>query len=135
MDTSTPWDFPKNATAHLAEAVLAMNQVARHNTLSRTRRHDVAVGVAYRNVVYVDVRWEWITLPVALLVFALFFLLATMYRSSKDKDQIGVWKTSALAVLFNGLGEEVQDYVGHGNKKQGYNRRKARDIKVQLDED
>ena len=130
-----PWDTPNNVSAHMADAVLAMNQVIRRNTLSQANRHDVCVGRAYKNVVFVDVRWQWITLPVALLLFALLFLAATIYRSSKDREQIGVWKSSALAILFNGLGDDVQGFVGAGNKKQGYVRRKARDIKVQLDDD
>lgn len=135
LDPLLPWDTPNNVTAQMASAVLAMNSVLRRNTLSRSHREDIAQGQSFKNVVYVDVRWQWITLPAALLVFALVFLLATMYRSSKDKEQIGVWKSSALAILFNGLGEDVQGFVGPGNKKQGYVRRKARDIKVQLDDD
>ena len=134
-DPVLPWDYPANVSAHMADAVLAMNAAVRRNTLSASHRQDVSVGLAFKHVVFVDVRWHWITLPAGLLMFALVFLLATMWKSSKDKQQIGVWKTSALAILFNGLGDDVQGFVGPGNKKQGYVRRKARDIKVQLDDD
>lgn len=130
-----PWDTPHNATQHLAEAVKVMNQVIRQNTLSASHRQDVAVGLAYKTVILVDIRWQWITLPIGLLVFSLLFLAITMWRSAKDKDAIGIWKTSALAILVNGLGDDVQGFVGGGNKKQGYVRRKAKDIKVQLDDD
>jgi hypothetical protein len=130
-----PWDTPHNATDHLAQAVKVMNQVIRRNTLSASHRHDVAVGLAYKTVVLVDIRWQWITLPVALLLFSLVFLATTMWRSSKDREAIGIWKTSALAILVNGLGDDVQSFVGPGSKKQGYVRRKAKDIKVQLDDD
>ncbi|KIW04791.1 uncharacterized protein PV09_03978 [Verruconis gallopava] len=130
-----PWEPWANVSDHMAQAITVMNQVVRRNTLSSTGTHDVSVGVATRAVTIVDIRWQWITLPVALLVFALIFLITTMWRSSKDKEQIGIWKTSALAILFNGLGEDVQGFVGPGNKSQGYVRRKARDIKVQLDDD
>lgn len=135
LDPILPWDTPNNVTAHMSGAVRAMNSVLRQNTLSRTHREDVTLGQSFKYVVYVDVRWQWITLPATLLIFALIFLLATIYRSTKDREQIGVWKTSALAILFNGLGDDVQGFVGAGNKKQGYVRRKARDIKVQLDDD
>lgn len=134
-DPVLPWTYPNNVTAHMADAVLAMNQMLRRNTFSVAKRHDVCVGNAFKNIVFVDVRWQWITLPAALLLFALVFLVATIYKSSKDREQIGVWKTSALAILFNGLGDDVQGFVGPGNKRQGYVRRKARDIKVQLDDD
>ena len=130
-----PWDTPSNITAHMSEALTVMNQVVRRNTLSQRHRHDVAVGQSFRYVVLVNIRWQWITLPALLLLFALLFLLATVWRSSKDKQQIGVWKTSALAILFNGLGEDVQGFVGAGNKRMGYTREKAKDIKVQLEDD
>jgi hypothetical protein len=134
-EPSLPWDTPHNVTDHMAELVLVMNQVIRRNTLSSSHRQDVSVGLAYKTVIIVDIRWEWITLPVALLVFSLIFLVTTIWRSSKDKENIGIWKTSALAILVNGLGEDVQGFVGAGNKKQGYVRRKAKDLKVQLDDD
>lgn len=128
-----PWDTPNNVTAHMAAAVTAMNQVMRRNALSATYRHDVSVGQAFKTVVIVHVRWQWITLPVTLLSFALIFLVATIWRASKE-ESIGVWKTSALAVLFNGPGDDVQGFVGSG-KKRGYVRTKARDMEVQLGDD
>jgi hypothetical protein len=117
----------------MAKAVTGMNQVMRRNTLSETHRHDVAVGIAWKNVVIVRIRWQWITLPVALVVFALIFLTTTIWRNSKEKS-IGVWKTSALAILFNGLGEDVQSFMGSGHE-QGYVRARAREMKVQLEDD
>ena len=114
-------------------AVAGMNQVMRRNTLSATYRHDVAVGLAWKNVVIVRIRWQWITLPAALVIFALVFLATTIWRNSKEKS-IGVWKTSALAVLFNGLGDDVQGHVG-STEKQSQVRAQARDLKVHLADD
>jgi hypothetical protein len=132
---SLPWDSPHNVTDQLGKAVAVANQIVRRNTLSVSKRQDVSVGTTWQRVTLVHIRWEWITLPVALLVFSLFFLGSTMWRSSKDKQQIGIWKTSALAILFNGLGDDVQTFVGAGNKKMGYTREKANHIKVHLDDD
>jgi len=134
-DPSLPWDAPNNVTDQMAQAVMTANSVIRRNILSMRKQHDVAVGTTWQRLVLVHIRWEWITLPVALLVFSLFFLSSTMWKSSKDKQQIGIWKTSALAILFNGLGEDVQTFVGAGNKKMGYTREKAKDIQVHLDDD
>lgn len=127
-----PWDAPNNVTNHMAQAILAMNTVMRNNVLSSANRKDAAYGRSYRYVTVVDVRWAWISLPATLLLFAGLFLLATILRARKDKN-IGVWKTSALAVLFNGPGEDVQKFVGEG-EKTGYVRNKARDMEVQLGE-
>jgi len=74
-------------------------------------------------------------LPAILLLFSLLFLVATVIRSTKDQDNVGIFKTSALAILFNGLGEDVAAQVGSGNNRMGYTREKARDIKVKLDDD
>jgi hypothetical protein len=81
----------------------------------------------------VHIRWPWIILPACLLIFSFIFLAVTILRSEKDEKKIGVWKSSALAILFNGLGEDVQDYVGT-KKNLGHARAKAKQIHVQLDE-
>ncbi|KIW01028.1 uncharacterized protein PV09_07544 [Verruconis gallopava] len=133
--SSLPWDAPANVTDHMAKAVSVMNQIVRRNANSQSHRHDFATGTAIKYIVIVKVRWEWITLPLLLLVIALLFLIATIIRSSKNKDQIGIWKTSALAILFNGLGEDVSKFVGEGRKDMGYTREKANALKVQLEGD
>ncbi|TID18948.1 putative mannosyl-oligosaccharide glucosidase [Venturia nashicola] len=131
----TPWDTPNNVTQHMSDAVTVMNQIVRRNTLSVRRRQDISVGQAWITIVIVDIRWRWLSLPLILLIFSLMFLIATVVRSTKDADQIGIFKTSALAVLFNGLGEDVQERVGSGNMRMGATRERARDIKVHLYDD
>jgi hypothetical protein len=128
-----PWDDPHNVTDHVAQAVHAMNAVVRNNVLSGTRRNDTVYGTAYRNVTVLQVRWVWLTLPLILLVLVAVFLFKTILHTRRDKD-VGVWKTSALAVLFNGAGEDVQRFVG-GEKRTTSVRRKAKDMEVQLGKD
>ena len=96
-----PWDEPYNVTDHMAQAILAMNAVVRNNVLSGTRRDDAVHGTAYRNATILRVRWAWISLPLILLVLVAAFLLKTIIDTRRDTD-VGVWKTSALAVLLNG---------------------------------
>ena len=116
----------------MSQAVLVMNTVMCNNVLSGTNRHDAAYGRAYRYVTVVEVRWTWISLPIILLVLAAVFLAVTILHACKDSS-IGVYKTSALAVSFNGPGEEIQSFVG-GEKKATYVRRKAKDMEVHLGE-
>jgi hypothetical protein len=132
---SLSWDVPNNITEVIGQQVAMMNQVVRSNTNSASQRHDVAVGRAYKHTVIVHIRWVWITLPATLLLVSLIFLGTTVVRSSKEQDNVGIWKTSALAILFNGLGEDIQYHVGSGNHGMGYQRSKAKEIKVHLDED
>jgi hypothetical protein len=58
----------------------------------------------------------------------------TILKCERDIDEVGVWKTSALAILFNGLDDEVMK-----DKKKvwrmGDMRRKARGMKVRLEPD
>jgi hypothetical protein len=131
-EPSLPWDSPANVTDHMSQTVAVMNQIVRRNAKSQSGLYDNAGGTAYKQVVLVRIRWQWITLPAALLVFALVFLLVTIFHSTRDTEQIGIWKTSALAILFNGIGEDVERYVGEGKKEMGYTRQKAHDLKVQL---
>lgn len=53
-----PWDTPHNVSAHMTMAVTGINQVMRRNTLSATSRYDLAVGLAWKNVVIVRLRWQ-----------------------------------------------------------------------------
>jgi hypothetical protein len=129
------WDVPNNVTESIRRQVAVMNEVVRKNANSARQRHEVAVGQAWKYEVIVHIRWVWITLPAALLLVSLIFLVITVVRSSKEQDHVGIWKTSALAILFNGLGEDVQYHVGSGNHGMGYQRSKAREMKVQLDDD
>jgi len=132
---NSPWAPPNNVSQHMTNVVTVMNQVLRRNSLSMGRRDDAAVGKAYIYMVLVEIRWKWLSLPLILLMFSLMFLVATVVRSSRDQDNIGIFKTSALAILFNGLGDDVQERVGTGNNRMGYTRERARDIKVKLDDD
>jgi hypothetical protein len=83
--------------------------------------------------VLIKIHWVWISLPIILLIFSLMFLIATAVKSTREEDQIGIFKTSALAILVNGLGEDVQKQFG-GNSRMGITRSRAKDVKVQLDE-
>jgi hypothetical protein len=57
---------------------------------------------------YVSVRWWWLSLPLGVLFLCLVFLVATVMKSSKEKEHVGVWKTSGLATLLYGPPDEMQ---------------------------
>ncbi|KAF1975836.1 hypothetical protein BU23DRAFT_632719 [Bimuria novae-zelandiae CBS 107.79] len=74
-------------------------------------------GPAFDLVSVVEVRWEWLSLPLALLVFSFIFLVATIIRSSMAQD-VGVWKTSAIATLLYGLLDDVRQKVTSAKDKR-----------------
>ena len=59
-------------------------------------------GYAIKEQSMIEVRWSYTTLPSVLLLFTVFILL---YTTLRGKGRERAWKTSALAVLFHGLGE------------------------------
>lgn len=90
------------------------------------------LGSSWENVVYYHVRWAWMSLPIVLLLFSLTFLLATIFRSKEEQD-IGIRKNSALAALLNGLTDNVRGEVGLASSSStGDACIKAKHVRVKL---
>lgn len=66
-----------------------------------------ARGTVWENQTCVHVKWAWLTLPAALVLLTIVFLLLTIVQTNMSKGL--VWKSSMLAVLFNGLSEETRN--------------------------
>lgn len=66
------------------------------------------------------------------LVLSLGFLVSVIIRSARDESTIGILKSSVLAVLFNGLGDNVEAQVSGSNNQVGRARSVARLVKVKL---
>ncbi|EKG10176.1 hypothetical protein MPH_12776 [Macrophomina phaseolina MS6] len=58
-------------------------------------------GLAWSNETYVNVRWAWMTLPLAVLVMSAAHLACTIITNGARGQRI--WKSSSLALLFHGL--------------------------------
>jgi hypothetical protein len=65
------------------------------------------------------------------LVTLRWYISAHNHTEGRRDTNIGISKTSALAVLFNGPGDDVRDFVGD-EKKAGKVREKAKGMEVQL---
>jgi hypothetical protein len=61
---------------------------------------------------YVHISWGWFALPVTLLLSTLVFLLRTIVQSRKE--DIGIFKTSSLAILANGLDDTTRTALESG---------------------
>lgn len=97
-----PWAAPNNLTLHLENLATDMT-----NRL-RNWGNDTALGKAYSEETFIEVRWEWLTLPITVLVLTLVFLLCTMWRTAIESDRVGVWKNSSIVTLLYGLPDELQ---------------------------
>jgi hypothetical protein len=125
-----PWLPPNNISQHMENLATAMSVEVRNFQDSGVNVHQ-APGIAWKQDTLVQVRWAWISLPIAVLALSLVFLVSTVVISSRDRGEVGIWKTSIIAVLFNGLGDEVQQSIPP-NCSMTETREKARHMKVKL---
>ncbi|KAF6808837.1 hypothetical protein CSOJ01_07305 [Colletotrichum sojae] len=93
----------------------------------------VVVGTALTTETCVIVHWGWIAYPGALLVLQLVFLALVMGRRwGRDGGRWSAdWKSSPLALLFHGLGENLREAYGEVPSVSSMNKA-ARQIKAQL---
>lgn len=61
--------------------------------------HSTKNGTAWTTQSYVQVRWPWMALPIALVVLSLVFLVVTVVHTRRQY----IWKSSPLALLFSDL--------------------------------
>ena len=59
-------------------------------------------GTTTRFDSFFHVRWGWLAYPIAVVLFALIFVLVTIYKSRGTEP----WKSSVTALLFHGLVDE-----------------------------
>jgi hypothetical protein len=99
------WALPNNVSNQLANLATAMTNIVRQYPNSS----ELVLGSGSLEV-YIFISWGWFSLPVILLALTLVFLVSTIVLSRRRKD-IGIWKTSSLAVLANGLGNTTTNGI------------------------
>jgi hypothetical protein len=125
-----PWLPPNDVTAHVEKMATLMTIVMRNTPDGNALQ--MVNGTAWEERTYVLIHWPWAAFPFSLLGLSLAFLMATVAKSSHEEDQVGIWKNSMTAVLFNGLGEDVQKTAGP-NRRTGEANAEARKIMVRLE--
>ncbi|KAF2261019.1 hypothetical protein CC78DRAFT_608859 [Lojkania enalia] len=121
-----PWIAPNNVTRHVENLATALTNVIRSSSSNQT-----VTGNAYDRETYVSVRWAWLSLPLTLLFMSFIFLIATVMKSSREKGEVGIWKTSAVATLLYGLPDDVQRKI-NASTFMGTPRTKAKFLRVKL---
>lgn len=122
-----PWGFPGNVpflSERLAHALT--------DAIRSFGRQELIEGYAFTEETYVVVRWAWLTLPVCLLLFTTVFLVLTINRTAKERDNVGVWKTSAVATLLYGFPDDMQKKIASDTSCQNMRRAKAKKMKARL---
>ncbi|KAI1840979.1 hypothetical protein JX266_012839 [Neoarthrinium moseri] len=80
---------------------------------------------------FVHVRWGFAVLPIVIVAATALFLMAAIYRTHQSDTK--PLKSSALAMLFHGLDEDVRTQLGSARDLDD-KKRHARVIRVQLDD-
>lgn len=126
--SAQPFSASRDVGNHIERLATTMTN------LMRTSSKENATGQAFSEETFVQVRWGWLSLPVGLLLLTFIFLLATVIRSWLEKDQVGIWKTSAVAILLYGLPDEIQKNImaSQGDGSHGTPRFKAKQLKVKM---
>ena len=96
--------FTPNVGAFLADSLdvnKTIQNVAESMTESmRTCPNSTAhTGVALVNKTFIQVQWEWLALPMTLLVMTTVLLITVIIQTHRQKAV--VWKSSSLAMLFH----------------------------------
>ena len=121
-----PWLAPNNVTRHMEGLASAMTNLMRSSTSA-----EMIPGQSFSRETYVAVRYQWLTLPLGLLALSFIFLAATIFKSSLEKDKVGVLKNSAILTLLYGLPDEVRGELTRSSS-HGTPRTKAKELKVKL---
>jgi hypothetical protein len=103
--TSSPWLPPNNVTKYVEDMATGMTNLMRMYPNST----ELVYGSGAHET-YVLVGWAWMTLPLVLLFGTLVFLVMTI-RKAGNTD-VGIWKTSALAVLLHGFTNDARKKFG-----------------------
>jgi hypothetical protein len=120
-----PWLYP-NVTDHMDRLATAMTNVIR-SAPSKI----IMTGNAFGKETYIAVYWKWLAFPFILLFLSLVFLVATIIKTSKDRE-IGVWKTSAMPTLISSLPQEIQPDLTKTSTWRSTSGVEAKRVKIRL---
>jgi hypothetical protein len=123
---TNPWLPPNNISHHMERLATSLTNVMRSSASNET-----VLGVAFNKENFVAVRWTWLTFPLSVLFLSLIFLISTVVKSSKEKELVGVWKTSAIATLLYGFPDDMQSKI-KSSTSAGTPRAKAKELRVKL---
>jgi hypothetical protein len=125
----SPWLAPNNITHHMGRIATALTNVIRSDTASR----EFIVGQALAPETYLQVKWAWLAFPLAMLIFCVIFLIATIVKTSSDADgNVGAWKTSAMPTLMYGLPQDMRQNLTTGSTWRSESSGGAKKVKIRL---
>lgn len=92
--------------ANLAKSLT--NTIRTKGYVNDTEDTDLYAGVAWKAVIFFQVRWEWLVLPALLVASSALFLFVTLLVTSRGGTGRS-WKNRLLPVLFAGMDENSRE--------------------------
>ena len=90
----------------IADAITKYMRLNAANKLNRP-----AEGVVLHNQTCLSVRWAWLAFPAFLITMHLVFFVATLITLRRTKDRVPIWKSSPLALIYNGIQVPKEDWI------------------------
>lgn len=101
------WVYADDIDKWWARLAKSLTNNIRLNGGLRQQEHDRYSGIAWTEVVHIEVRWLWLTFPASLVLLSTIFLVATMVASWRTG--LKPWKSFILPVLYTRLEEGLQE--------------------------
>lgn len=123
-----PWKPPNNMSRNFERIATYMTNVVRSSDSGI-----MVQGPAFTIETFVHVDWAWLTFPFTLLLLTVIFLGATVFKTSKSRDNgPGVWKTSAMPTLLYGLPDNMQKQFNPSSSGSSASIDDAKRLKIRL---
>lgn len=101
------WVYADDIDKWWARLAKSLTNNVRMNGKLRQEEHGRYAGVAWTEVVHIEVRWLWLIFPASLVLLSAIFLIATMIASWQSR--LKPWKSFILPVLYTRLEEGLQE--------------------------
>ncbi|KAK4973205.1 hypothetical protein LTR28_011805 [Elasticomyces elasticus] len=104
------WNYADNLDTWISNLALSMsNHIRLTGTAQVSKRY---AGTAWASVVFVKVRWVYLTFPIAMVILSIAFWIFSVIETLQSPAK--PWKSSALAVLYARLDQELQNEAANG---------------------
>lgn len=128
------YEYPSPPSASASEPPLGLEMLISDLAVSLTSTYRTLTGVPINGTslsyeTFVSVRWGFVALPVTAVILAACFLGMAAWEAKRSGA--GLWKTSALAMLFHGLDENARERF-EDLRSLEEKKRESRNVKVRL---
>lgn len=121
----------ESISEHMQHVADAMTDRLRLESFNASDLHSYVQGTVMQTTVCTRLTWQWLLLPCCILGLVFIFLVTTAFRSSVQREEVPLWKSSMLPLLF----AKPSELQPKRSSTIGAMQRAARSIEVGLTRD